>query len=552
MKFVALFLLFALNAIGQNANWAWAQNPGTPSDERVLATCANGNLGTYSTGFFRGSNITFGTNVLNSQGNQDFFLVKYDASGTVLWAKGAGGTSSDGGISLEVDARGNIYVLGYFQSTSFAIGGHTVNNSDTTGNFSAYFLLKCDSFGSVVWLRSPGGFFLNGVVGQGGSLKLDSSGNIIVAGQFTSRTMMLDTFTLTNTDTTYTPDIFFGKYDTNGTVIWAAKAGGKGTDLIEDIAVSPSGNVYGIGETTSQNMKFGNITLPTTFGQQDFFVARYDSTGGIIWAKRVGGNQNDWGRSITWQERNVYIESSFQSSSVNAMGIIVNRIGVSDLLFAKIDEMGNALWAKSLAGNFSASRITIDSSETLYATGEYYNKYVNLGSNTLVNADTVNGTADIFIIKIDTSGAIKWATGVGGATDDISRSIISIAGSVIYVSGWFSSPSISFGTNLLNNNGLIDLFLSKLDNSTDERYILSGRNYCRIFPNPANNYSTITSWDTQIKKVQIWDAKGELLYQSEIEGSGNINLSSFNSGLYQVRVFDNKGLGTAKFVIQKD
>ena len=67
-------------------------------------------------GFYESSTINFGSLTLTNEGNYNIFLVKYDAKGNVIWAKSAGGKKYDEATSIAVDASGNIYIAGRFDS----------------------------------------------------------------------------------------------------------------------------------------------------------------------------------------------------------------------------------------------------------------------------------------------------------------------------------------------------------------------------------------------------------------------------------------------------
>ena len=76
----------------------------------------------YMTGLFSSTSITLGNITLTNTGGIDVFILKYDASGNVLWAKSAGGVSDDNLNSVKVDASGNIYLGGYFYSPALDFG----------------------------------------------------------------------------------------------------------------------------------------------------------------------------------------------------------------------------------------------------------------------------------------------------------------------------------------------------------------------------------------------------------------------------------------------
>jgi hypothetical protein len=90
---------------------------------------AAGNV--YVTGFFDSTNILFGSMALTqSPSTRDIFVAKYDDSGNVLWAKSAGGTSVDSGIGVALDPVDSVYVTGSFTSTNVLFESVTLTNAN--------------------------------------------------------------------------------------------------------------------------------------------------------------------------------------------------------------------------------------------------------------------------------------------------------------------------------------------------------------------------------------------------------------------------------------
>ena len=119
---------------------------------RSIAVDANGN--SYVTGYFYSSTITFGLTTLTNSGvYSDIFVVKYDSSGNVVWAKNTGGTNEDKGYGIAVDAIGNSYVTGWFSSSTITFGSTTLTNSGSDD----IFVVKYDSSGNVMRAKSAGG-----------------------------------------------------------------------------------------------------------------------------------------------------------------------------------------------------------------------------------------------------------------------------------------------------------------------------------------------------------------------------------------------------------
>src|ERR1051326_2586459 len=130
----SLFVFFFVSLDAQVPSWVWARRAGgygTPDEGFEVKTDINGNI--YVAGSFQSTSITFGTTTLinpDVNGNShDVFIVKYDPSGNVLWATRAGGSLNDEALGMDIDANSNIYVTGYFRSSSITFGSITLANS---------------------------------------------------------------------------------------------------------------------------------------------------------------------------------------------------------------------------------------------------------------------------------------------------------------------------------------------------------------------------------------------------------------------------------------
>ena len=97
-------------------------------------------------------------------------------------------------------------------------------------------------------------------------------------------------------------DLFVAKYDSSGDLVWAKRAGVTGGALGNAIAVDGSGNSYVTGFFQS-SATFGpeetNETILTSAGSfGEVFVAKYEASGDLVWARRVGGTSDDVGAGI--------------------------------------------------------------------------------------------------------------------------------------------------------------------------------------------------------------------------------------------------------------
>jgi len=248
-----------------NGNWLWANKAGGTNWDYGYGIAVDANGNSYVTGYFWG-NATFGTTTLTCSGNFGIFVAKMDINGNWLWAKQTGGTNTDLGQSIAVDANGNSYVTGYFWGNA-TFGTTTLTSS---GQYDI-FVAKMDSNGNWLWAKQAGGTSYD----DGYSIAVDDNGNSYVTGYFYGSA----TFGTTTLTSSGNEDIFIAKLDINGNWLWAKQAGGTDDDYGKGIAVDDNGNSYITGYFYS-SATFGTTTL-TSSGYEDIFVAKLGEVNSI-------------------------------------------------------------------------------------------------------------------------------------------------------------------------------------------------------------------------------------------------------------------------------
>jgi hypothetical protein len=552
---------FTQTLFAQSPNFIWAKEIGGTGNEegQAIAIDASGNV--YITGTFSGT-VDFdpgvGTFNLTSAGGSGIFISKLDDSGNFVWAKAMSGTVDGYSYSIALDASGNVYIAGFFQGTVDFDPGVGIFNLTSAGGYDI-FITKLDSLGNFVWAKRMGG------AGEdyGKATSVDASGNVYTIGSFHG-TVDFDPGTgIYNLTSAGNNDIFISKLDSSGNFVWAKKIGGTNDDFGIALAIDSSANVYITGNfrgTADFNPGSGTFNL-TSAGNDDIFISKLDSSGNFVWAKAIGGAGYDGGQSLVLDPAasgDIYTTGFFAGTVDFDPGAGVFNLtstGGNAIFISKSDSAGNFVWAKAMggtSGNIGYS-IALDPSGNVYTTGEFYGT-TDFDPGAGIFNLTSAGYTDIFISKLDSVGNFVWAKAMGGTDYDHGSSIALNASGNAYMSGFFFSPSISFGSTTLTNAGNYDMFIAKLDNTITGIESVKDNNRISFYPNPANNYFTIALGSNNKKiKITITDITGKIIYTTTATETQNIevNIKDFAEGIYVVRIQTEDFLQTEKLIVQK-
>ncbi len=439
---LALILGLALPpAVGWGQTVEWARSAGGTHADLGFGIAVDAAGNSHVTGRFDRPAV-FGPFTLAWVGGSDVFVAKYDSSGNVLWAQSAGGTTNEEGHGIAVDAAGNIYVTGWFRGTA-NFGPFTL----TSAGSADIFVAKYDGVGNVLWARSAGG---TSGLDWGTGIAVDAAGNSYVTGWYTG-VATFGSFTLTEAGSN---DIFLAKYDANGTVLWARSAGGTMQERAYGIAVGAAGDSYVTGFYNG-TATFGSFQLTST-GESDIFVAKYDGSGNVLWARSGGGPSFDNGNSIgTDDAGNSYVTGEITATSTFG-SFMITSAGERDIFVAKYDTGGNVIWARS-GGGTSADigfGIAVDAAGNSFLTG-VFSDAATFGSFTLTGAG-----GDIFVAKYGGSGNVLWAQSAGGTSQDLGLAIAVDAAGDSYVTGYYVGTAM-IGPFTFTSAGANEIFVAK-------------------------------------------------------------------------------------------
>jgi len=288
----------------------WNQTYGGTSDDRASALVQT------SDGGYALAGLTYPGDV----GNGDFWLVKADASGNMMWNKTYGGTNSDWAYALVQTSDGGYALAGW--TNSFGAG------------WSVFWLVKTDSAGTMQWNQTYGGTGSDGAY----ALVQTGDGGYALAG-----------YTMSFGAGGY--DAWLVKTDDSGNMQWNKTYGGTSDDV-----------AYALVQTSDGGYALAGYTNSFGAGNFDFWLVKTDFSGNMQWNKTYGGTNFDYARALVQTSDGGYA----LAGATNSFGA-----GSTDFWLVKTDASGNVGGVESGLAWIDSSANTV----TLYrgATDPYWN-----------------------------------------------------------------------------------------------------------------------------------------------------------------------------------
>ena len=510
-------------------------------------------------GYFRNT-VDFdpGIGITNktSNGDEDCFIVKYDATGDLQWVETFGSSNLDRASGLAVDGNGNVIVTGRFQGTVLFPGNIQLSSHNSGGNIDG-FMLKLDANGS----------FLN-LIGLGGSSSsvwgndvdiTDDNNFVYLCGGFTGNfdadgmqgTLNLQSGALT--------DAFIGLYNANTfNVSWAVNpSGAAGNEEALRLKYDSFGRTYTTGTyngLTDFDPTSGTYNLNTN-GGQDVFILKLDGNGDIEWARGFGGSDNDVPKDIELDGNgNVVTVGQFRGTADMDPSASVSNFtssGVSDGFVNRISSAGNFVDAFQFSGTDEdlVHSIDIDQSGNVLL-GGYFKGNIDvdpsMGSSNLL---TSSGNFDGFICELNPSLQFQWAYHVSGS--DLNRLRIARYqhGNDQVVAGDFFN-TFTVGSTTLTSAGTSDIYFARFYDITID-VIESDKSFTNsISYDPALRSLRIVI-NTEGALLQIIDLEGRSIRSQSIRkgSSDQLILSGIAAGIYVVELRSESELSTLKISV---
>ncbi|MFN7847074.1 MAG: T9SS type A sorting domain-containing protein, partial [Bacteroidota bacterium] len=238
----------------------------------------------------------------------------------------------------------------------------------------------------------------------------DAYNNIIVCGVFTDPTISFGNFTLSNAGISSSSDIFIVKYDSNGNVIWAKSAGGSNYEFVRSITVDDSGDLIISGQFKSQSIfSVPNMLINSYAGYFDIFIAKYSSSGNLIWTESTGSNNDDFSGCTTLDNNeNILITGAFRSQNILFGSDTLYNFGNDDMFIAKLSNSNVYTVNQIACGYFNSP----SGNYTWINSGSYLDTITNIsGIDSIILVNLIINPINTSISTVSACNSFFWING---------------------------------------------------------------------------------------------------------------------------------------------
>jgi hypothetical protein len=283
-----------------------------------------------------------------------------------------------------------------------------------------------------VWTRMAGSVTYD----EGYAVAADPSGNCIIAGG-TQGSLF------TSSNGRY--DMFVGKYDTEGNLLWGRQRGTGEREFAFGVTTDSTGNIYATGYTGAA------LDGQSYVGNWDVYLMKFSPAGDWLWTRQIGTGQDDEGYAVTTDASdNVYI-TGYVRGNMHGQ----TRVGSADVFISKYNAAGTRLWTRLFGSTEidQAWAITCDASANVFVSGYC------LGS---IEGNPYYANGDLFLAKYDTDGNRVWLRQWGTFNAEHGYSLDTDSDGSLYLSGY--TTGALYGTRM----GGRDVFLARFDASGNQ------------------------------------------------------------------------------------
>lgn len=419
--------------------------------------------------------------VLQSSGEQDIFLARYDSNGGVVWAAPVGGFLGESVADIDAGGDGRLAVTGFFRLEADFDPGPGAQNISSGGADNDAFLAHYLPDGRLDWVLGIGRYGLASD-NQNRAIAADASGNIYMTGSFTGTADFDPGMGLQLFDAQGAGDAFVARFDPGGNLAWVSRVSGSGAEAGTDLVFDQAGRVYALGNFSGNAAIISagdtfRLERPTPIPA--FFLARYSSGGRLELAFNPEGNAGYTGASLCLDNTgSVYVTGTFNGAADFDPGpgvIPLGGSGAAGAFVARYDALGNCLWAREVGAGavLQPQRIQTDAAGNLVIAGTFSgtaNFDPGASDAVLVSA---GGGLDVFIAGYGPDGNFRWAKSFGGSgLEQLGDMSVTPGGDILLTGNFNGTTDFDPGEGQILRQALIfDAFILALDSAGAFRWV---------------------------------------------------------------------------------
>ncbi len=492
---------WVLNAQSPGIQWQKSLGGGNTEIGNTIVQTSDGGY------IVAGTTTSEDGHVSSYHGFWDFWVVKLDSSGNIIWEETYGGSAFDYARSIIQTSDGGYVVVGETES----------NDGDITENKGGkdMWVIKLNPDGVIEWQKTYGGSNSDAAW----SVTQISDGSYMIAGNSASN----DGDVSGHHGNAGWFDFWLLKINSEGNIQWDKSLGGTQSDDAMSVKQTADGGYIVAGRTYSND---GDVTgfHGAPGGFSDMWVVKTDAEGNMQWQKCLGGSNDDDAHDIIMTNEGGYLVVGRTKSN---NGDVSNNYGFWDVWVVNLDGEGNMLWEKNYGGSSGEEALSIDKTTD--------NGYVIAGYSNSNDGDVSgnNGNSDFWVFKINSSAEIIWRKSMGGSNNDDASVVRQTSDGGFIIAG----SSDSNNGDVSGNMGQADMWVVKLNSELNVQDLANSS--LRIYPNPASNILNIQH-DLMIKKIMVIDFTGKAVINKHINSNkSTIDISAIPSGIYLVQIYTN-------------
>jgi RHS repeat-associated protein len=375
--------------VNQEGTKEWDRRLGGNSEDYATSVTQTSDAG-FLVGGYSNSGISGEKSDSSRYGSYDYWVVKLDAVGNIVWNKTYGGNGKDVLNSLTETSDG-FYLLGGYSNSN--IEGE--KTQDTIGGYD-YWVVKVNATtGAKVWDKRYG-TKSNDVLT---SVRETKDKNYLLAG-YTSGTNGTGSYMAQSSRGGI--DYWIIKVNTNGDTLWNKRFGGSSDDYL--YAMEP---IQAAGDSSfilagGSNSPLSGDKSHGTFGNFDYWVMKVNQSGTKMWDSLYGGSNQDGQNGLCIKETSK--KGFFILGSSNSL---INTGNKTDTLYntsldywcVRIDSVGRKNWDRSFGGTVGdySSAVSIDSNGDYWIAGT--SESTNDGNKTSTAYYYGLGSSDYWVLR---------------------------------------------------------------------------------------------------------------------------------------------------------